>query len=123
MQVCALMPMSDREVFYVAPVKSIRIYEGFYLIRYTCHDETASSRSVRYCMVARRQFVIALAGGAFAPLVAFAQQKSKTWRVGFFYNGSRQSALDTGRYAAFLRGMRDLGYIEGQHFVVDERFV
>ena len=74
-------------------------------------------------MVARRQFVIALAAGAFAPRVTFAQLKGRIWRIGFFYNGSRQSSVDTGRYRAFLRGMRDLGYLEGRDFVVDERFV
>ena len=57
-----------------------------------------------------------------APLAAFAQQPAKVWRIGFFYFGSRQSAMDTGRYQLFLQGMRDLGYVEGKNFVIEARF-
>jgi ABC-type uncharacterized transport system substrate-binding protein len=76
-------------------------------------------------MKTRREFLIA--GGAglcvlASPLSARAQQPNKIWRIGFLYNGSRQSAMDTGRYPAFLDGMRQLGYIEGKHFVVEARF-
>jgi putative ABC transport system substrate-binding protein len=74
-------------------------------------------------MIARRQLIVALGSGLLAaPLRAFAQQPGKVWRIGFFYNGSRQSAMDTGRYPAFLDGMRQLVYVEGRHFVVEERF-
>ena len=58
----------------------------------------------------RRAFIGIVAGGAFASQIdAFAQQDGKVWRVGFFYFGSRQSSLDSGRYPAFLLAMRDLG--------------
>jgi len=57
-----------------------------------------------------------------APLAAFAQQPAKVWRIGFFYFGSRQSAMDTGRYQLFLQGMRDLGYVEGKNLVIEARF-
>ena len=74
-------------------------------------------------MITRRRFVIALGAGALvAPLASLAQQQPKVWRIGFFYFGSRQSALDTGRYGAFVRGMRELGYIEGKTFVMDARY-
>jgi putative ABC transport system substrate-binding protein len=76
-------------------------------------------------MKTRREFLIA--GGAglcvlASPLSSRAQQTSKVWRIGFLYNGSRESAISTGRYPAFLDGMRKLGYVEGKHFVVEERF-
>jgi putative ABC transport system substrate-binding protein len=72
----------------------------------------------------RRKLIIALGAGALTvPLGSFAQQPGKVWRIGFFYNGSRQSAQNTGRYGAFLQGMRELGYVEGKSFVVEERFV
>jgi putative ABC transport system substrate-binding protein len=75
-------------------------------------------------VIARRKFIgLAAVGGIAAALQSFAQQKGKVWRIGFFYNGSRQSALDTGRYPAFLQGMRELGYVEGKHYVLEERFV
>ena len=51
-----------------------------------------------------------------------AQAPSKVARVGFFYFGSRQSSLDTGRYNAFVQGMRELGYVEGTNFVIEGRF-
>jgi ABC-type uncharacterized transport system substrate-binding protein len=67
--------------------------------------------------------LIALAVGALAvPLGSLAQQPGRIRRIGFLYFGTRQSALDTGRYAAFLEGMRELGYDEGQNFVVDARY-
>lgn len=74
-------------------------------------------------MIARRRLLIALClGTVVAPLVCLAQQQGKVWRIGFLYFGSRRSALDSGRYAAFIDGMRDLGYVEGKHFVVEARY-
>ena len=68
-------------------------------------------------------FIGIVAGGAFAPQIdAFAQQEGKVWRVGFFYFGSRQSSLDSGRYHAFLMAMRDLGYVEGKNLQIETRF-
>ncbi len=74
-------------------------------------------------MMGRRELLIGFGAALFAgPLGALAQQESKPWRIGFFYFGSRQSAIETGRYAAFLQGMREVGYIEGKHFVVEARY-
>ncbi len=71
----------------------------------------------------RRTFLGTLTGGLLAaPLAASAQQPSKVARVGFFYFGSRQSSLAAGRYAAFLEGMRELGYVEGKNLIVEARF-
>jgi len=56
------------------------------------------------------------------PLSAFAQQPVKVSRIGFFYFGTRQSSLDTGRYNAFVQGMRELGYVEGKNLVIEARF-
>jgi len=71
----------------------------------------------------RRGLLIAFGAAALAaPFEALAQRKEKIWRIGFFYNSSRQSAMETGRYPAFIQGMRDLGYFEGKDFVVEARF-
>jgi putative ABC transport system substrate-binding protein len=71
---------------------------------------------------ARRQLLIALGASALAaPLSSFAQQQSKVWRIGFFYLGSREMALD--RLRIFLEGMRELGYVERRNFVVELRSV
>src|ERR1700682_5276641 len=71
----------------------------------------------------RRTFLIALGAGVLAvPRGSLAQPPSKGARIGFLYFGSRQSSLDTGRYNAFVQGMRDLGYLEGKNFIIEARF-
>lgn len=40
-------------------------------------------------------------------------------RIAFFYQGTRQSALDTGRYEAFVQGLRDVGLVEGRQIAID----
>ena len=51
----------------------------------------------------RRTVVVALGAGFVsllaAPLLARAQQPARLRRVGFLYLGSRESAIETGRYA------------------------
>jgi putative ABC transport system substrate-binding protein len=74
-------------------------------------------------VITRRGFLGGL--GLLVPLVARvadAQPASRFWSVGFLYFGSRRSALETGRYDAFLEGMRDLGYAEGKNLSVEGRF-
>jgi putative ABC transport system substrate-binding protein len=70
--------------------------------------------------VRRRRFIC----GSALLIVAWpaSAQQGRLWRVGFFYFGSRQSATETGRYAAFLQGMREAGYAEGKNFVLEARF-
>jgi len=71
----------------------------------------------------RRRLVFALGASALAaPLGSVAQQQGKVWRVGILYSGSRQSAIDTGRYPAFIESMRKLGYIEGKNLLMEERY-
>ena len=71
----------------------------------------------------RRTFIDGVTTSVIAaPLAAFAQHQEKVWRIGFFYFASRQSSLDSGRFTAFLQGMRELGYSEGRNFVVEARF-
>jgi putative ABC transport system substrate-binding protein len=69
----------------------------------------------------RRTLLKLIALGAL-PASAAAQQPAKVWRIGFLYGGLRQSALDTGRYRAFLQGMRELGYVENKNFTLIERY-
>jgi len=71
----------------------------------------------------RRRFVAAAAGSALVlSLPGVAQAQAKVWRIGFFYFGSRQSSLDTGRYNGFVQRMRDLGYVEGKNMTLETRF-
>jgi putative ABC transport system substrate-binding protein len=70
----------------------------------------------------RRREVIGLLGAAAIgwPLAARAQQPSKVYRLGQLSGGT--AASRTPLLAAFMRGMRDLGYIEGQNLVVEHRY-
>ena len=74
-------------------------------------------------MTTRRQAVIALGAGVLAaPLVLFAQQPPKVWRIGFLVARSRPTSLDTDVLGAFTRGMLELGYIDGKNIVIEWRF-
>jgi putative ABC transport system substrate-binding protein len=71
----------------------------------------------------RRKLVIALGASAFAvPLCSFAQQQGKVWRLGYLDLGSRQSVVDSGRYAALIDGLREHGYVEGKNFAFEARY-
>src|SRR5947199_5612578 len=68
----------------------------------------------------RRDAVAALValGAAAASLSSSAQQGGKVWRVGYL---SPASAVDSQYTAAFLKGMRELGYVEGKNLVIEWR--
>ncbi len=70
----------------------------------------------------RRKLVIALGAAVLVtPFAALAQQKGKVWRIGYLETSARQLALEA-RAPAFLLGMKELGYVEGKHFVMEYRF-
>jgi putative ABC transport system substrate-binding protein len=70
----------------------------------------------------RRAFIASLAGALLAaPLAAEAQQAAgKVYRVGHL-SGSSEAASKP-FLVAFREGMRALGYVEGQNWVLDERY-
>ena len=57
-----------------------------------------------------------------APLNVFAQPQGKVWRIGYLDLGSRQSTVDSGRYAALIDGLREQGYVETKNIVFEFRF-
>src|SRR5262245_35273041 len=75
----------------------------------------------------QRAFIGGLALGAFAPSAASgAQPARKAYRIGVL--SSRYAAADVAgprpvdpHVAALLRGLRDLGYVYGEHFVTEAR--
>ena len=74
-------------------------------------------------MITRRKLLTTFGASALiAPLASFAQQQGKVFHIGFFYFGSRQSSLDTGRYNAFVQGLRELGYVDGKNVTIETRF-
>src|SRR5262245_61065846 len=70
----------------------------------------------------RREFITVLGGAAAWPVAARAQQPAKVSRIGFVAGGARPPSLESSLYAGFAQGMRELGYIEGKHFIIDYRF-
>jgi putative ABC transport system substrate-binding protein len=71
----------------------------------------------------RRDTVMALLalGTAGRPLVAFAQQQGKVWRIGRLIYLRQQDFPDSHFSRAFNRGMRELGYVEGKNLIIEER--
>ncbi len=66
----------------------------------------------------RRAFITLLGGAAAAwPIAAHAQQASKAARIGYLAFRSPISADD-----AFLKGLFELGWVEGQNIVIERRF-
>ena len=71
----------------------------------------------------RRRLVVALGASALAaPLSSFGQQQGKVWRIGFISGAAPPASLETAPQGGFLQGMRELGYVEGRHFVMEWRF-
>jgi putative tryptophan/tyrosine transport system substrate-binding protein len=72
----------------------------------------------------RRRKFITLLGGAAAtwPLAARAQQGANIRRVGVLMNRAATEADGQSYLAAFKQGLRQLGWIEGQHLRIDVRW-
>src|SRR6202049_552697 len=73
----------------------------------------------------RRDFVVAVVallalGVAAAPLAAEAQQAGKVYRIGYLSTPTRAS-VERG-LQAFLRTLRELGWVEGQNLIIDYRW-
>src|SRR5947209_8345019 len=64
----------------------------------------------------RRDFITVLGGAAAAwPLAARAQEARRLPRIGML-------TTSPDRVVHFLRGLRDLGYVEGQSILIETRF-
>jgi putative ABC transport system substrate-binding protein len=70
--------------------------------------------------VRRREFIGLVGGAAAWPFAARAQQPAKIYRIG--YLSPITSPTDGPRREAFLQGLREHGYVEGQHITVEWRF-
>jgi putative ABC transport system substrate-binding protein len=67
----------------------------------------------------RRDTVLALLALGATSLDVFAQQPGKVWRIGMLETTSMvQNAANLN---AFLKGMQELGYVEGKTFVIEYR--
>jgi putative ABC transport system substrate-binding protein len=67
----------------------------------------------------RRAFLRTVAGNLLlVPLGLLAQQAMNVWRIGYLRRTSREAA----DIEALRLGLRELGYVEGQNLVIDERY-
>jgi putative ABC transport system substrate-binding protein len=69
----------------------------------------------------RRIFIGSLASAAVVwPLTTRAQETGKIYRLGQLSAGTKASRIPL--LANFMRGMRELGYIEGQNLIIEHRY-
>ena len=70
----------------------------------------------------RRDAVVTLAalGAVAGSRASLAEQSGRIWRVGYLALG--EAALNSDTSGAFVKGMRDLGYVEGKNLVIEWRF-
>src|SRR5882724_6162940 len=67
------------------------------------------------------RFLVTLALGLLvAPLAAEAQPPRKVPRIGVLSTGSPPATVAF--FAPFIQGLRDLGYVEGQHIALEYRY-
>jgi putative ABC transport system substrate-binding protein len=59
--------------------------------------------------------------GLLVPLAADAQSAGKVWRVGFLGDGPRAERVAVS-IEPFRDGLRELGYVEGQNVVIEDRY-
>ena len=76
----------------------------------------------------RRAFVSGLGAVLAAPLAAKAQQAGKVYRIGYLSPSSPSdperlaSPFGERGLAAFLQGLRELGYVEGKNIAIEKRW-
>src|ERR1700750_2426963 len=69
----------------------------------------------------RRDFVMALGLAAVWPLPVQAEQPKKVPRIGCIVTGSLELPETGANLNAFLQGLRELGYVDGQNIAVEVR--
>jgi putative ABC transport system substrate-binding protein len=69
----------------------------------------------------RRAFIASALGLCAVPLVVSAQHAGKVSRIGLLLPNTSEIVARNPRIAAFLKGLRDLGWIEGQNLVIEWR--
>jgi putative tryptophan/tyrosine transport system substrate-binding protein len=70
----------------------------------------------------RREFIAGLGGAAALPFAARAQQGERVRRIGVLIPGASDDREYQARLAAFLLGLRQLGWIDGRNVRIDARW-
>jgi ABC-type uncharacterized transport system substrate-binding protein len=69
-----------------------------------------------------RRFISLLVGAAAWPLAARARQPEKMRRIGVLMNLAADDAQSMARIAAFLQGLQQLGWTDGQNVAIEYRW-
>ncbi len=73
--------------------------------------------------IARRKFIAALGGTAFAwPLAARGQQADRMRRVGVLESRAADDPEGKARLAVFRQGLQELGWTDGRNMRIDYRW-
>jgi len=67
-------------------------------------------------VIRRREFITLVGGAAAWPLAAHAQQGKRIPRIGVLLFGTPDTDPNL---PAFLRGLRELGYVEGHNIAIE----
>ena len=70
----------------------------------------------------RREFITLLGGAAAWPLAARAQQPERMRRIGVLMSLAADDPEAQARLAAFVQGLRELGWTEGRNVRIDTRW-
>jgi putative ABC transport system substrate-binding protein len=70
----------------------------------------------------RREFITLLGGAAVWPLAARAQQSERMRRIGVLMPYAEDNPVGQARLAAFLEGLRQLGWADGRNVRIDSRW-
>jgi len=72
--------------------------------------------------VRRREFITLLGAAAAWPLAARAEQTERKRRIGVLMNLAADDAQSMARIAAFLQGLQQLGWTDGQNVAIEYRW-
>jgi len=73
--------------------------------------------------VKRREFITLFGGAAAAwPLAAYAQQAERMRRIGVLFGSAADDPEHQARFAAFLQGLQQLGWVDGRNVRIDTRW-
>jgi putative ABC transport system substrate-binding protein len=70
----------------------------------------------------RRRFLLTSLAGAITPRASGAQQPGKIWRIGYLSLVSGELDQYKPWVAAFRDGLRELGYVEGENVIIEQRY-
>ena len=70
----------------------------------------------------RREFLGLVGGAAAWPVVARAQQAARVRRIGYLGTSVPGNPVAQPRVDAFLRGLRELGWVDGQNLHMEYRW-